>query len=692
MKTNDSDLHDLEPQKNRHTLTSSSSSKHLNHQHLSSMIMLPLLCEKCSHASLLAGDGVLQLISVVLHGTAERINDDICSNAKFDEDDDARPAITSLVLGLLITTLELGKDCRSEDEEEILHNLLPDLKILASPSNDMLAASINSSKKSERAEMADVATHAMTLISTRSWKIKDGSNTIDKYLDNCIQKKTPLESLWETIHHANNDLLSTQPPMRARGIARIRRETKRFFLNSMKFSQKEMHDATSAIYDDCRRSLVVEIYSDRDEMNQTNSHEIDDFHCLDALETMLWIAVDALNDDESYVYLAAIQAIVDIADVHPLHVMPLLGSAATTGILQFLQLTEPISTWKKKHDTSYYNNKLLLNLNSNQRIKLTEAVIFAIRRRGCAILSHVPDLMKSVLYSPKLNNNKDMPYSRTRNDEEQRISQSKSENIIEPNFETMVTIQQQTDSYFRYGSYRKDVYSSNDLDELSDTLSCENDYNESLARLKTGGPVFESEETDILRSTQLSIASEIIAVVHRPSSISQFCSALIRLGQTSLSLDASRSIRRVAALLAREIYSCALRELTSVRDDTNVMASHLGPIQLTMDTKNEDTSFLVALVGCQEEKSLYFSLIRCVNANDVDYISKEGTVYPSIKGKVRLYDPATVVFCKEALETREILDKLGILKSLSIVVENTRREAQDPLCNLLTKEFANNKI
>ena len=95
---------------------------------------------------------------------------------------------------------------------------------------------------------------------------------------------------------------------------------------------------------------------------------------------------NTLKDSESYVYLAAIQTLVAIADANAAQVIPLFGRAVSLGVIDF---TSDTPSSDGVHDVT---------LSPLQRIKATEALLFAIRRRGDGVFIFGNQLLELMLF------------------------------------------------------------------------------------------------------------------------------------------------------------------------------------------------------------------------------------------------------------------------------------------------------
>ena len=184
--------------------------------------------------------------------------------------------------------------------------------------------------------------------------------------------------------------------------------------------------------------------------------------------------------------------------------------------------------------------------------------------------------------------------------------------------------------------------------------------------MKTGGPVYDNEEDDVLRGACINIIAELVATMN-PSAIANYCSILVNLGVNVLQLEQSRVVRRPAALLCRELYACSLRE---------------GG-QYSVNMKAGDAEFTIVLV--KEDEILQATLWRCTAGDDVDVMYGDKVIH-SVKDQRRLYDPATVARCREALEVRQEIIECGFLDLVQLYVKSTKG-ADTQLDRFIEKEL-----
>ena len=604
---------------------------------LTAMVLLPFLCEKCSPESLLLADdsgiGILSMIKLILDcagticgGTAEHdvydatlyppvsdgderpfsladnvladflaLRDDRCIVGDDDDDDEfvlsrdeSWVSISSVVLTLLVTMLELGTQKRSDEEESLLTSMIPTLGTLARfRERDSREGHENFSLQ---AELAEMAAHAMVLIAARSPK-----SDLDK--NDGVSASPKDRSLMDSIREAEKDLESEQPPIRARGVAFLTKISHRYL------NQKEER---------LRAGPLITIIDDN-----TKDKEGDDASS-DVLSDILRVSVVALADTESYVYLAAIQSIVTAADVGPREVIPLIGNGVALGTISF-----------DRGETK--GEMVQVSLTPEQRIKLSEALLFTIRRRGKAIYEFVPLLMNLVLHG--------LPGG----------SSGRRPSGVD------TRIQEATHRYFVEGNNQHvDDEQSPSREDLD-------------LRVRTGGPVFQLEENDVLRAGCVAVLSELISSA-LPAVVARHCRTLIHFASTSLNLEMSRAVRRATAVLCYELYSAALREQDEESQDDEYNSVDLS------------SSLAVEMVSSGEE-GLKSALQRCVNASDVTHPDPSPTAIAS--KKIRLYDPAMAERCKEALDLRMEIERSGIFSAAKLYLITMEQDNSSRVADLV---------
>jgi hypothetical protein len=299
--------------------TKASSSAILDSYQLVAIVLLPSLCEKCSPEDLLFGDGgdaigLLSLVKLVLTCAKSRLEnqsgeiadrvEDVTESDRSNitdesmvkclemlgnhrdapngnlqpldgnnesDNDETLLSIASIILSLLIAVLELGSKLRSAEEEDKLKSFLPILQPLAEFSNAS-TTDLPPSQESE-AGMADMASYAMALIASRQAP-ENKTSTANK-----PGPLSTMDKLKRSLSQAEEDLQSTQPPLRARGMVSLGRLARGY----LGIVPKE------------KVPLVMEL-------EHPNSAEDDPVVFL--IQEVLKLAMVALSDTESYVYLA----------------------------------------------------------------------------------------------------------------------------------------------------------------------------------------------------------------------------------------------------------------------------------------------------------------------------------------------------------------------------------------------------
>ena len=271
--------------------------------------------------------------------------------------------------------------------------------------------------------------------------------------------------------------------------------------------------------------------------------------------------------------------------------MPLAGTVVSHGRLNLTVSTA---------DANLESVELVLS--PEQRIKAAEALIFMIRRRGDGIFMYGTSLLSTMLFGR--NRCQDGSGSTKQNDDL-----------------TAQMIQRQTHLYF---TGDKSYIEDDEIDEKN-------------IRLRTGGPVFSMEETDLVRAGAISVVCELVTALN-PITIALYCHDLVKLATDAMQLDTSRPVRRVAACLARDLYACAMREIMTAPSGKECEST---------------CSMVVALVDANEEK-LFNVLIRCISADEL--------------AQTCIVDTATQCRSQEAIDIRQELESLGVLRVAAVVL------------------------
>ena len=555
-------------------------------------ILLAVLCEECEPASLLgSGQDPTESDTGVLPLLGVIIDSAAGCIVDDDtinaEDDESEELFStaSIVLSLLIALLELGAEKRRESDETFFESLLPSLQTLSSGGASP--------------ELAEMASHAMALIAARG--AMAGEEVVQK--PKAVIKKSRLELILDKLSQAETDLQSTQPPFRAKGVVLLRH-----------IARSLVHEGGTSIGEDPSRTELLPQQEEQaglvTEMKSGVPAKLSEKDELALISrTLARICLEALADSESYVYLASIQTLVAISDVCPTEIMPLMGSIVAKGVVT-IEVIHP--------DSNVTSGEL--SLTPEQRIKATEALIFMIRRRGDGIFAYGPSLLEMMLYG-----------------QIRAEGQSVANNML--NDGAPYSIQSETYSYFT----RDESTSTAGTD-----IQNESARDEKKIRLNTGGPVFSMEETDVLRSGAISVVCELVSVLD-PAIVASFCHVLVRLATDALQLDASRPVRRLAASLARDLYACTMKEVTSQNGSTRECSSTMA----------------VAIMNTSEQ-IMFDTLSRCASANDTP-----------VNGKSRLVDISTQSRCAEAIEIRLELEAMGVLQAAALIAHSLEEESKD---------------
>ena len=515
-------------------------------------------------------------------------------------------SVTTLLLSLLIAIVELGShDTRSPEEELALESFVTLLRPLAELSDTswMHHGEFDKALASSSAEMAEMAGHAMALLAAR----KAPSQSLDNDTMAC-EVSTPKETVEKVLQQAQMDLTSTQPPIRARGVVSLQR-----FLRGEFFQELLSNEATTAI----KSPLIVEL----DESGKISPTESVSSY---AINGILNCAISALSDSESYVYLAAVQSIVAAADACPLKVLPSIALAVASGNfgLREREVNKPA-----EKDA----------LSSAQQIKLSEALIFCIRRRANLdeFAALILDLM--IFGDEKVNN----------------VDTSD----MHSDYDKVLQMHKETQKYFLQGRL-EDTNEYEDFEEQTERQS---------VRFNTGGPMFGAEERDVVTAGRIAVISELLSVAH-PSTMAKYCHILVRAATETLQLDASRPVRRSAAFLAREIYQCVLKEQVDLFE---VISSSVA-----MDNGRSETdlAFTSALVASTGDEVLASTLKRCLAGDDLNDLPKD---------KHRLFDSASIARSQEALDTRRQAVDGGVFVVAKLLVDAKRQRKKLPAAKFL---------
>ena len=478
--------------------------------------------------------------------------------ARIVEDDGEFLSTLSIAVSLLCALLELGLEKRSEEEERCLKSMMPALASLSLVSLHH-RVSEDRDHTTSRSEIAEMASHSMALIASRQEKGDDNRS-------HEVANPGGHQSVLDLLDQAETDLQSEQPPLRARGVVTLRHLARGFM----------------PAPDDRRTgALVVEV------SEPTNEKETKDA----VLDRMLRICLASFCDEESYVFLASIQTAVAIVDIQPQTMLARIASGVAGG---YVNLSHSVDGPDR------------IKLSPEQQIKLSEALLLTIRRRGKAIANYAHGLLL------------EMVYGRGAASADSATS------------DTARTVQQKTYDYFNQRQ-----------DDASSDLPDPREAGESRRLLaSTGGPVFAVEETDVLRSSCVAIVAELILVAP-PRVTAGFVAVLVGLVKDILSLERSRLLTRAGAFLGSALYMAVRNE-----DEEKPGEIHVAR---NLVVSGEDT------MRSQLEKISTLQL-----ADDGD----------------KLFDPALVARCEEALDVRSTISNILAVANLAVSSESSESSTQ----------------
>ena len=539
---------------------------------ITAFVALPILCEECPPDSLLQSEsgfgGLVELMQLTFMSLANTCGEEDCDvgtdgladcfNAADDFlaqavgqpsrmlPDDNLPmldstellvSVASLLLSLLVATLELGT--ASDDTLACVDTLMPSLRRLAERSGASHQTKSHETSSMSLSEIAEVSSHALALIASRAAH----SNVTEREESEEAVDASPVARL----DLAETDLSSDEPPIRARGVVSLRH--------------------VASYLEDIAR--------------QGGSTNVSDLESLQ--DRIMQLSMKALLDQESYVYLAAVQTLAVAANIDPSRAIRSLGDVVTRG------------------QSSIFPD---IHVTDELRVKLTESLVAVLHRRA-AIGEHVVSLLALLLCPGK--EQKDADSSR---------------------------IHTETHLYF---------------------VGDENSANDMQTRLRAGGPIFSTEEPALVRSSMINIVTTLVAVAETHM-VAPYGSILIDCSIETLELSMARPIRRSAANLASELYAALLREQEALLDGIE-------------SGKEVDVPLSTALANSSEE-ALRALLERCVHAQDWN--------------ESRLYDPATVARCEEALSLRKEVMEGGVLRAGKLLAKSRKEAGKSPFANMAT--------
>lgn len=224
----------------------------------------------------LTGVGIFELMKVLKAHTENHLSFAFGSD---DVEGFGNPIpIASIMLSLLVSVLEYGSTLRSSDEEEILKSFFPILESLAKLDENSSHA-IPKHIEESASEIADVAAYALSLIASRSapqTREFGGLGT-----------QSPYDDLKSILAQSEIDLRSAEPPIRARGIVELGRLARGYLgIISKENLPKE-------------KLSLIKVLEEADSKNDSHDSLLNF-----AVNEILKLSIEALADNESYVYLA----------------------------------------------------------------------------------------------------------------------------------------------------------------------------------------------------------------------------------------------------------------------------------------------------------------------------------------------------------------------------------------------------
>ena len=259
-----------------------------------------------------SGVSILSAVSAVLEARSKTV----AGSFQFDDNEDSEEdeTLEQVALGTLLAILTVGSSERPEDEEAALRTTLPSLEILANPSR-------------RHHDLAQLASECWVQVLTR------GGN------EPVVEQKEAIPDVagdWrEALASAREALQNASPAERARAIVSV-----------TKFARAVTRDREAQHREQKRIRLL-----DDEQVETTKMPSADDWR------PVALACVEALGDDESYVYLAAAHSLAALADANPQEVM------------KFLTSEDALETVDKR---------------DRVEARLAEALSVSIRRRGDA--------------------------------------------------------------------------------------------------------------------------------------------------------------------------------------------------------------------------------------------------------------------------------------------------------------------
>lgn len=263
-----------------------------------------------------SGAAILETLGVVLDAKADEARRILLCEDD-DKSDVDRHLLEQVTLGSLLAILELGASERSEPEERMLRKMLPALEALSAPGRP--------------ADLASLAADCRVRILTR------GAARLR-------QRQEEPHTWRDALEAARSDLANlVEPSARACGI-----------ISLTKYARAATRRREVQAFDD----TMLPTPSDWEPIAVALFH--------------------ALDDNESYVFLAAVHALAALADANPAQLLPFLCQAHETGML---------------HTSDGQD----CPLSEAAIARLGEALVCAVKRRGDALPTYAPKLARALV-------------------------------------------------------------------------------------------------------------------------------------------------------------------------------------------------------------------------------------------------------------------------------------------------------
>eukprot|EP00591_Stephanopyxis_turris_P018467 CAMPEP_0195541416 /NCGR_PEP_ID=MMETSP0794_2-20130614/51076_1 /TAXON_ID=515487 /ORGANISM="Stephanopyxis turris, Strain CCMP 815" /LENGTH=568 /DNA_ID=CAMNT_0040675515 /DNA_START=108 /DNA_END=1811 /DNA_ORIENTATION=- len=459
-------------------------------------------------------------------------NNDACaidttydSSQQEQEQKDTLKSTCVLCTSLLVALLELGNPKRSNEEEDILKSLLPVLQTWSSYTSE-------EEKNEVDTEMAEMSSHASALILSRDAPSTSSTNS-----------NTTTTSYEDVLQLAKEDLNSDMPPLRARGVVRLRH-----FARAITEDHQETTEHSPPEQAHNRDSLITTIHTttNNDSINddESSNNKKEDVNFYVILGKLLTVTLLALKDEESYVYLAAVQTLSVIGDACPSYIMPRLAMGLARGYINI------VTTDKEPSEEQDMPQAVILT--QTQRVKIAEALIFAMKRRGNSIGFYAKCLFQELFFGCRdrirsSSGNKGMG---GHDDDDEKKTQNPA--AIDNTHNDDILIQQQTHAYFKgREAARHEQHLSFNNDSKKDDDEYEDDVmilEEKQRRLLTGGPMFQIEENHAIRAACYSCIANLVSVLPTNLVEGVVVCKIVRLCVDSLRLDATRPVSNILSI------------------------------------------------------------------------------------------------------------------------------------------------